>query len=288
MEGVVPKIQEFNVEELARLEGIGGDFLVELGLPNTALEGAEGVLIRNGIVILLCRSEGATIAIDGKEYRLSGHNVVILPENHHVERLSAAALEVCSCIAVSVDYVLNMPSPIDTNIFSYSRYISVLRISREKFDDLMSYYRFLHKESLEESRYKGEIIRSIFYALILEIIAEYERTFSIDASRNIRADDLSDKFFRLLAINYRAHRSVRFYASELGLTPKYLSTAIKRTTGRPILDWIHEAILIDAKMLLRTTDLTVQQIADLLNFSSSSAFVQFIKKSTGTTPRRLR
>lgn len=288
MEGIVPKIKELNVEELARREGIGGDFLVELGLPNTALEGAEGVLIRNGIVILLCRSEGATIAIDGKEYRLSGHNVVILPENHHVERLSAAALEVCSCIAVSVDYVLNMPSPIDTNIFSYSRYISVLRISREKFDDLMSYYRFLYKESLEESRYKGEIIRSIFYALILEIIAEYERTFSIDASRNIRADDLSDKFFRLLAINYRAHRSVRFYASELGLTPKYLSTAIKRTTGRPILDWIHEAILIDAKMLLRTTDLTVQQIADLLNFSSSSAFVQFIKKSTGTTPRRLR
>lgn len=284
----MPKIKELNVEELARREGIGGDFLVELGLPNTALEGAEGVLIRNGIVILLCRSEGATIAIDGKEYRLSGHNVVILPENHHVERLSAAALEVCSCIAVSVDYVLNMPSPIDTNIFSYSRYISVLRISREKFDDLMSYYRFLYKESLEESRYKGEIIRSIFYALILEIIAEYERTFSIDASRNIRADDLSDKFFRLLAINYRAHRSVRFYASELGLTPKYLSTAIKRTTGRPILDWIHEAILIDAKMLLRTTDLTVQQIADLLNFSSSSAFVQFIKKSTGTTPRRLR
>ena len=63
----MPKIKELNVEELARREGVGGDFLVELGLPNTALDGAEGVLIRNGIVILLCRSEGATIAIDGKE-----------------------------------------------------------------------------------------------------------------------------------------------------------------------------------------------------------------------------
>ena len=181
-----------------------------------------------------------------------------------------------------------MPSPIDTSIFGYSRYMSVIKIADEKFADLQSYYRFIYKESKEESKYRLEIVQSIFYALILEILAEYEKAFEVgDTTSDIKANNLSDRFFRLLATNYKTNRSVKFYADKLNLTPKYLSTAIKRITGRPILDWIHEAILIDAKMLLRTTDMTVQEISEQLNFSSPSAFVQFFKKHTGKTPKSL-
>ena len=180
-----------------------------------------------------------------------------------------------------------MPSPIDTAIFGYSRYRSVISVSDDKFNDLQSYYQFIYKESKEQSKYQAEIIQSIFYALILEIVGEYERIFEDENQQCIKSNSLSDRFFRLLATNYKNNRSVKFYAERLNLTPKYLSTAIKRVTGRAILDWIHEAILIDAKMLLRTTDMTIQQIADQLNFSSPSAFVQFFKKHTGKTPRSL-
>ena len=51
--------------------------------------------------------------------------------------------------------------------------------------------------------------------------------------------------------------------------------------------FLHEAVLVEAKMLLKTTDLTVQEISDRLNFSSPSAFVQFFKKHTGTTPKKI-
>lgn len=257
-----------------------------LSVPKTTSE--RSLLIHNGIVMILCKGEGGSVVIDGKRYRLSRNNIVILPEDHIVSQISPLPSECKGVIAVSTDYILNMPSPIDTNIFGYTRYMSVIKVSDEKFEDLMSYYRFLYKEIHEESRYQTEIIRSIFYALIIEVISEYERVFSMDAVQTIKADTLSDRFFRLLATNYKVHRSVQFYADRLSLTPKYLSTAIKRVTGRPILDWIHEAVLIDAKMLLRTTELTVQEISDQLNFSSPSAFVQFFKKHTGTTPKRLR
>lgn len=287
MRGSVDKIVELDIVETIKNRG-GNGFLIDFDVASS-LDGErdEGLLIRNGIVMILCNGNGERIVIDDKEYRLSPNNIVILPDNHIISHLSSQLSGRKGVIAVSIDYILNMPSPIDTNIFGYSRYISVIKVSDEKFDDLMSYYRFLYKESREESRYQGEIIRSIFYALILEVIAEYERLFSADTTQNIKADNLSDRFFRLLATNCRSNRTVKFYAERLNLTPKYLSTAIKRATGRPILEWIHEAILIDAKMLLRTTNLTVQEIADQLNFSSPSAFVQFIKKHTGSTPRKL-
>ena len=139
----------------------------------------------------------------------------------------------------------------------------------------------------EEGRYQREIVSAIFSALILEILGEYERIYHLQPDMTLRHESLSDRFFRLLALHFREEHTVHYYASRLSLTPKYLSTAIKRITGRPILDWIHEALLIEAAMLLRTTDLTVQEIADRLNFSTPSAFVQFFKKHTGTTPKRL-
>lgn len=281
------QLREIDVAAIIQSKNLGSDFLIDLDIHDSMLETAGGIVIRNGIIILLCKADSGILKVDGKEYHLSRNNLVVLPENHIIDHISPKLLQERGVIAVSVDYILNMPSPIDTNIFGYSRYISVVRIEEEKFNDLWSYYKFLHKESHEESKYKAEIIRSIFYALVLEIVAEYERLFEADTNHSIKADNLSDRFFRLLATHYKHHRTVRFYAERLHLTPKYLSTAIKRVTGRPILDWIHEAVLIDAKMLLRTTDLTVQEISEQLNFSSPSAFVQFFKKHTGTTPRRL-
>lgn len=287
MESKIEKVVELDIVEAIGNGSLEG-FMVDFNLTASATTSKDSLLIHNGIVMLLCRGDGGRIVIDGKEYRLSRNNIVILPEDHIVSEISPLPSEHKGVIAVTTDYILSMPSPIDTNIFGYSRYMSVIKVSDEKFEDLMSYYKFLYKESREESRYKSEIIRSIFYALILEVMAEYERIFSMDATRNIKADTLSDRFFKLLAANYKTHRSVQFYADSLHLTPKYLSRAIKRVTGRPILDWIHEAVLIDAKMLLRTTDFTIQEISDRLNFSSPSAFVQFFKKHTGTTPRKLR
>lgn len=280
------RIEEIDISKI--INDGAGEPIINLNDTFRKNEVSNRILLRNGIVVILCKSDGGTLTVDNKVYKLSRNSVIVLPSNHILDNVDSLSMHESNTIAVSEDYILNMPSPIDTNIISYSRYMPVIKIADDKFEDLQSYYRFIYKESKEYSKYRLEIIHSIFYALILEILAEYERTLELDEeTSDIKANDLSDRFFRLLATNYRTSRSVKFYAEKLNLTPKYLSTAIKRVTGRPILDWIHEAVLIDAKMLLRTTDLTVQEISDQLNFSSPSAFVQFFKKHMGKTPRSI-
>ena len=280
------KIVEIDIAELVAQRGTW-DIFIEVGAERNRGQGAGRVLIRNGVLIALSRADGGLLSVDGKRYHLSHNDILILPENHVIEYHDVGTMRNFSLIAVTMDYVLNMPSPIDTNIFGYARYHSVLHIEQSKYDDLMSYYNFIAKECGEQSRYQREIISSIFYALLLELLAEYEKWLDSDATTHIKANDHSDRFFRELATHFRRERSVQFYADRLSLTPKYLSTLIKRTTGRPILRWIHEAVLIEAKMLLRTTDLTVQEISEQLNFSSPSAFVQFFKKQTGKSPKQM-
>lgn len=243
--------------------------------------------ISGGMVICLFDRMDGYVIIDGKRHSLIGHTLAILPENHMISFSSMSVYDSMMHIAVTTDYILNMPSPIDTNIFSYSRYIPVMHISESKYEDFLSYFRFLHKESKEQSIYQEEIIRSILYALILEISGEYEKQYNLKSGARIKSDDLSDKFFHLLAVYYKENRSVRFYADKLNITPKHLTTAIKKATGRPVLDWLHEAVMIEAKMLLKTTDMTVLQVSDKLNFSSPSAFIQFFRKHTGTTPKKI-
>lgn len=243
------------------------------------------MMVTGGLLILICRG-GQSVIVDRKRYELTDYNLIVLPERHVVEFSHTIARDDYHSIALPTDYLLSMPSPIDTNILNYSRFVSVIPISEFKYNDLASYYNFIYKETFEQSRYQQEIIQSLLYAMVLEVAAEYENHLQRDAATSIKAEDLSDRFLRLLARHYRQHRTVAYYAEALNLTPKYLAAAIKRITGRPILDWIHEAVLIDAKMLLRTTDLTVQEISERLNFSSPSAFVQFFRRKTGTTPKR--
>ena len=66
-----------------------------------------------------------------------------------------------------------------------------------------------------------------------------------------------------------------FYARELCLTPKYLSSVVKKTTNRTVTEWINETVVLDAKTQLKSSQMTVQQIANYLNFPTPSFFGRF-------------
>ena len=93
---------------------------------------------------------------------------------------------------------------------------------------------------------------------------------------------------QLVRDNYREYRNVAWYADKLCVTPKYISQVVKDTTGRTALDWIDEFTIIESKALLRSTELSIDQIAVKLNFGSSSLFSKYFKRVTGLSPRGYR
>ena len=77
-----------------------------------------------------------------------------------------------------------------------------------------------------------------------------------------------------------------FYASQLYITPKYLSLLIKEATGRSAAEWIDEFVIMEAKNMLRFSGKNVQQVAYDLNFPNQSAFGKYFKHLTGMSPTR--
>ena len=75
-----------------------------------------------------------------------------------------------------------------------------------------------------------------------------------------------------------------FYADKLCLTPHYLSSVIRETSGQTVMQWINQAVILEAKVLLKHSNLLVFQISDELNFPNPSFFSKFFKRMTGMTP----
>ncbi|MDD2513293.1 MAG: helix-turn-helix domain-containing protein [Proteiniphilum sp.] len=99
---------------------------------------------------------------------------------------------------------------------------------------------------------------------------------------------LAERFLELVEHHYPLHRDTKFYADKLSLSSKYLSKIIKENTGKSAIDWINSYVLLDAKALLKSTNQTIQQISDQLNFPSQSHFGKFFKNHTGVSPKEYR
>ncbi len=155
---------------------------------------------------------------------------------------------------------------------------------KEAFDTYLDLLENLIKSPLQT--YKLEAAKHLTLSMFYGII------FALHNLNEIKPTDrqtiLFKQFEKELKLNYRREREVSFYAGKLYITPKYLSAIVLKQTGKSALKVINEYVANECQALLLSTDLTLQQISDKLNFSSQAIFSKFFKRMTGLSPRDYR
>lgn len=131
--------------------------------------------------------------------------------------------------------------------------------------------------------HKEELIRNYIFALVYEI-DDYHRRNLPDVPISVKSHPLFTRFRQLLGKHYMNERKLEFYASRLYLSPKSLSAAIKKQTGRSAGKWIDDAVMLEARVLLQNKTLTVSQVSSMLNFSEQSVFGKFFRANSGISP----
>lgn len=109
-----------------------------------------------------------------------------------------------------------------------------------------------------------------------------------DSQHNARLNQIFERFIALVNEYHCSERGMAFYADKLCLTPKYLSKLIKQASGRSAPDWIDDFVILEAKNLLKYTDLAIKEIVYKLHFPNQSVFFKFFKAHTGLTPSEYR
>jgi AraC-like DNA-binding protein len=107
-------------------------------------------------------------------------------------------------------------------------------------------------------------------------------------SRTARSQATVDRFIRLVTEHHMTEHYLQFYANELEITPKYLSKLVRDVTGRSAPDWIDSFLVLEAKNMLKYSDLAIKEIVFKLNFPDQSSFYKFFKLHTGMIPSEYR
>lgn len=123
----------------------------------------------------------------------------------------------------------------------------------------------------------------ILYYRMLPIVTKEEESQS--KYSHTRQEEIFQRFIGEVEKHYRKERSVKFYADLLCISPKYLSTVIYKISQQLAGEWIDAYVILEAKTLLKSGKLTIQQISEQLNFSNQSFFGKFFKRCAGMSPK---
>jgi len=174
-----------------------------------------------------------------------------------------------------------------------------------------SYFDYEVNEALHLSPKEEEIIWDLFYKIQSEyqnnqdeyskdiIVAHidsilkysqrfYKRQF---LNRTVFSGTIISKFSEILKLYFESGNlqskglpTVKFMASELTISARYLSDLLKQETGKTALEHIHIFLIDEAKNMLMSTDNTIAETAYQLGFENPPYFSRLFKKEVGLTP----
>lgn len=257
----------------------------------TALDGIppceSGRNGRNGVFILLISAGKAEIIIDGTPYELSHGNIVTLFPSHTITAGRQSSGLLFRLLYFGFDFMADFPlilTPEESERFGAA---PCFRPDEPDFAVLYHHYETIREYyDMYEHPSREKIIKAQLFTFISELLFRCAGT-----AKDIRASReklLTDGFFQLLHRYYKTERTLAFYAGRLCITTKHLSKTIRRTTGHTVYFWIEEFTVKEAKLLLRSSQATVTEIAEQLNFPNSSFFAKFFRRHTGLSPTQFR
>lgn len=266
---------------------INDDFIVMNNIKQLGIE--KDYPVKLGVLaICLCLYGELTVEINMIEHHISAGNLVItLPEDilqHKKVTDDVKGL----FIIVSQQFIEDAFPKIEEilPLFLHIQKYPCLSLSVQECVRIQNFYNFFIQHLEDNSPYRDKVIRSILQSLVYYIagVVNLEQA----NNRRDRKEELFSRFIQLIIKNYKEQKKLDFYADKLFISPKYLSDAIKKISGKSAHDWIDHYILLEAKILLRSSRKTVQQIADELNFPNNSFFSKYFKKHCGMTPKEYR
>ena len=213
------------------------------------------------------------ISVNLEEYRPIADEALYIGQNSVVEILE-----------YSPDAVVDLLGFALTNKSANIR--NLYHLSKECNSWLEMYFQLLHTLSRSEA-FDMRSIDYLLQSLHCHIVAYHQHTCCGASQTKGRKEELFRKFIELLNIHIGKHK-LPFYAEKMNISPQYLSRLVEDSSGTASRNWINRAVVLQAKLLLRSSRYTIEQIAEELNFSTVPYFCRLFKREVGTTPTEYR
>lgn len=164
---------------------------------------------------------------------------------------------------------------------------NVLMLTKEEHESLNFDMERMHSVFKNPHPYQEKMLEGMLSSLLYYCRAIYERHKTTENHLS-RSQVIANQFEALVDKMYVDTKNVSDYAEELNISPNYLTTTIKKLTGKSAKDIIQERLLMESKSLLKYSGLDIAEIAYRLNFQEPTHFTRFFKNLSGVTPNQFR
>ena len=283
---------------------LGDDFMIcqingkEIEQSRAAVEAISEPIRFDGFFSMYCLSGHLKVTVNLKTYDMHPDSVFInLPGN--IVNISIPGEEDLSghnviIILVSRDFMQNIrfdfnKSFQDSIHLLQTPVITLNPHQRDIAEDYLNLAVKIIKSPLHNRKdVIGALISSLTYMSADVWRSNLTAATPATSGTSDRLSILFDRFIALVGEYSSSQRGVGFYAEKLCLTSKYLSKLIKQASGRSAPDWINSFVILEAKNLLRYSDLSIKEIVFQLHFPNQSVFYKFFKTHTGMIPSEYR
>ena len=246
---------------------------------------------RLNALIIGVGTEGETsLTSNLQEFRLKKDSLFIFSPKHILQVQSNNRFK-AHLIVIAPDFLkrINIDTKRMMPLFLQFGSLPCMELTHAESQSLRSFISMVEQELKgSETDFSSEIIGGLIAAPIYkvgDILTHYLTEHpEVDSPIHNRAEEYFRQFTELLGEHYKHERSVGFYARQLCITPKYLTTLIKRISGKSVSEWIDNYVILEAKTLLKYSNMSVQEIAYYLNFPNQSFFGSYFKRNAGMSP----
>jgi len=250
------------------------------------------VVVQMGVVCVCLRGSGSFV-INEQEYAIDGCSLLTILPNAVISGATSSADFLGYAIAADTKFMMSIQMRDVVKSYVHIKTNPVLKISEQQSALLIESCELLrrHREEAPDALFADDIARHLLSILCYRIHAIYLQnipSLKHTEPQRTRQNALCQEFFELVESNAIRHRDMGFYADKLCITPKYLSVVVRKASGRSPVEWIDRTVMLYARTLLTSSDMTVQQISAELNFPNPSFFGQYFKRHEGVTPKHYR
>lgn len=243
------------------------------------------------LVLALCTDDEISYTVDTEQYVACAGDILIANEGQVVGDYWARPNTKGVMLIVSNNFFQDIVSGISdlSTLFLFARRHPVFHLEQKLVKELITYSESIKQKINDTShKFRRELVATILKVLIYDMSNVIYSVQHIQKQGKSRADVIFSEFIKLVEKDFRKQRRLGWYAEQLCITPKYLSETVKGVSKRTPSDWIDYYVMLEIRVMLKNSKMSIKQIAEELNFPNQSSLGKYFKEHYGTSPSHFR
>ncbi len=232
--------------------------------------------------------ENNTLKIDSVESTFGKDQIICVTSFHKVEILSIGTAKVLRFNSPFY-CIVNHDSEVGCKgiLFFGSRSLPVLYPNLDDIKAIDGLTQMVQLEMQSRDELQQEMLQMLLKRLLILCTRIYKTQENIDKLPKGETDIIREFNF-LVEQHFKEKHAVSEYASLLNKSPKTLSNLFGKLHDKSPLKMIQDRVMLEARRLLRYTELSISEVGYELGFNDIQSFSRFFKKNQGESPTEFR